>query len=239
MNIVLGIISVFITFFLTVLAEKLFKKEGLYVWASIATIIANIIICKGIDLLSFKVNLGNVLFASSFLATDIMNEKYGAEESKKAIVIAVFSQIVFLISTQIALQYTPNDIDIANESMKTLFSINLRISISSIFMYLASNMFDVYLYEKLRMKFPSKLWLRNNVSTMISNSLENYMFSFMAFTGIYNIKSIIEIATVASLLEIIIAAMDTPFLYLSKLKYKKENSNLKKTLTKFKKTNII
>lgn len=218
MNIILGLLSIFITFSLTVLSEKLFKKEGLYVWISIATVVANIIICKSIDILNFKVNLGNILFASSFLATDIMNEKYGLEESKKAIMLAVFSQIVFIISAQIALLYIPNDIDIAQESMKTLFSINLRISASSILMYLVSNMLDVYLYEKIKKKIPNKLWLRNNVATMVSNSLENYIFTFLAFTGIYNIKFIIEIATTASILEIIIAAMDTPFLYLSKYK---------------------
>lgn len=227
MNIILGIISVFITFSLTVLAEKIFKKEGLYAWISIATIIANIIICKSIDLLSFKVNLGNVLFASSFLATDIMNEKYGKDDSKKAIILAVFSQIVFLLSTQIALLYTPNDIDIANDAMKTLFSINLRVSISSIIMYLVSNMFDVYLYEKIKKKVPDKMWLRNNVSTIISNSLENYLFTALAFIGIFSFKEIIEIASTASILEIIIAAMDTPFLYLSK------------TLTKSQKKHII
>ncbi len=230
MNIILGIISVFVTFGLTVISEKLFKKEGLYAWISSATIIANIIICKSIDLLSFKVNLGNVLFASSFLATDIMNEKYGKEESKKAIMLAVFSQIVFIISTQIALLYKPNDIDFAQSSMKTIFSINLRVSISSIFMYYVSNMFDIYLYEKIKKKFPNKLWLRNNVSTMISNSLENYLFGILAFTGVYNLTTILELTTVASILEIIIAALDTPFLYLSKYK---------KPLTKSKKMHII
>ncbi len=230
MNIILGIISVFVTFSLTVIAEKIFKKEGLYVWISIAVIIANIIICKSIDLSIFKVNLGNILFASSFLATDIMNEKYGKEESKKAIMLAVFAQIVFIISTQIALLYTPNDIDFANESMKTLFSLNVRISVSSIFMYFVSNMLDIYLFEKIKNKVPNKLWLRNNVSTMISNSLENYLFGILAFTGVYDLITILELTTVASILEIIIAALDTPFLYLSKYQ---------KTLTKDKKTHII
>ena len=230
MNIILGIFSIVITVSLTVLSEKLFKKEGLYVWISIAVIIANIIICKNIDISIFKVNLGNILFASSFLATDIMSEKYGVEESKKAIIIAVFSQIVFVISTQVALLYTPSSIDVANESMKMLFSLNLRISISSIFMYFVSNMFDVYLFEKIKRKIPNKLWLRNNVSTMVSNSLENYLFGILAFTGVYDIMTILELTTVASILEIIIAVIDTPFLYLSKYQ---------KTLTKVKKTNII
>ena len=216
MNILLGIGSIFITFSFVVLIEKLFKKEGLYAWISIATIIANILVCKSIDLLGFTTNLGNVLFASSFLATDIMSEKYGYKESKKAVVLAVFSQIVFIVSTQVALLYIPSSVDQVNDSMHNLFAINLRVSIASIAMYLVSNLLDIYLFEKIKKVIPGKLWIRNNVSTMISNCLENYLFTTFAFVGIYDFGTIFSIATVASILEIVIAIADTPFLYLGK-----------------------
>ena len=64
MNIILGIFSIVITFSLTVLAEKLFKKEGLYVWISIAVIIANIIICKNIDISIFNKSLYKKIYFS-------------------------------------------------------------------------------------------------------------------------------------------------------------------------------
>ena len=71
--------------------EKFFKKEGLFVWISIATVISNILICKSIDILGFTTALGNILFASTFLATDILVEKYGVKDSRKAIVLGVCS----------------------------------------------------------------------------------------------------------------------------------------------------
>lgn len=216
MNILLGVVSLLLTFSLLIIVEKFFKKEGLFVWVSIATIIANILVCKSIELFSFTTNLGNILFASSFLATDIMSEKYGAKESRKAIVLGVVSQVIFVIMTQIGLLYTPAPEDLAQESMKGLFSINLRVSIASIVMYFVSNMADIYIFEKIKEKVPGKLWLRNNVSTMICNSIENYLFSFLAFAGLMDITTILSIATLASVLEIVIAACDTPFLYLSK-----------------------
>ncbi len=216
MNIILGILSIFITFSFVVLIEKLFKKEGIFIWISISTIIANILVCKSIDILGFTTCLGNVLFASNFLALDIMSEKYSYEDSKKAIILGVFSQVVFLITTQVALLYVPSSVDQVNESMKTLFTINIRVSISSITMFFLSNMLDIYLFKKLKQKLPNKLWIRNNISTIVSNCLENYFFTFFAFIGIYDFETIISIATVASVLEIIIAIADTPFLYLSK-----------------------
>lgn len=216
MNLLLGIVSLLLTFSLLIIVEKIFKKEGLFVWISIATIIANILVCKSIELFSFTTNLGNILFASSFLATDIMSEKYGAKESRKAIILGVVSQVIFVIMTQIGLLYVPAAEDLAQESMKGLFSINLRVSIASIVMYFVSNMADIYIFEKIKEKVPGKLWLRNNVSTMICNSLENYFFSFLAFAGLMDIPTILSIATLASILEIVIAVCDTPFLYLSK-----------------------
>ena len=216
MNILLGVVSLLLTFSLLIIVEKIFKKEGLFVWVSIATIIANILVCKSIGIFNITTNLGNILFASSFLATDIMSEKYGAKESRKAIILGVVSQVIFVIMTQIGLLYTPAPEDLAQESMKGLFSINLRVSIASIVMYFVSNMADIYIFEKIKEKVPGKLWLRNNVSTMICNSIENYLFSFLAFAGLMDITTILSIATLASVLEIVIAACDTPFLYLSK-----------------------
>ena len=220
MNIILGIINLIVIFSLVVLIEKFFKKEGLFVWISIATVISNILICKSIDILGFTTALGNILFASTFLATDILVEKYGVKDSRKAIVLGVCSQIVFIIITQLALLYIPSGVDQVQDAMKTLFSINLRVSIASIVMYFISNMFDIYLFQKIKKKIPNKLWLRNNIATIVSNCLENYIFSLLAFTGIYSFGIIISIASVASIIEIIIAICDTPFLYLAVRKKK-------------------
>lgn len=216
MNIVLGIISIIATFSIVVGIEKIFKKEGLYVWISIATITANILVCKSIDILGLTASLGNVMFASIFLATDILSEKYDVKDSRKAVMLAIASQIIFILATTLAVSYIPSETDLSNESMKTLFSINARVSISSIVMFGASNMLDIYLFEKLKKKFPKQLWLRNNVSTIISNCLENYFFVFFAFVGIYDYSTILSIATTTSILEIIIAICDTPFMYIAK-----------------------
>ena len=215
MNLLLGIICGIITFSGTVIIEKIYKKEGLYIWISVATLLANILVCKSIELFQFTTNLGNFLFASSFLASDIICEKYGEKDSRKAIVLATVSQIIFLVMTQFALLYTPSSADIAQESMKTLFTLNLRVSISSISMYFISNMANIYLYDRIKAMIPGKIWLRNNVSTIICNCFENFLFSMLAFIGIYPIQTILEIALVASVIEMLIAFFDTPFLYLS------------------------
>lgn len=216
MNIMLGVINIIVTFGIVVLIEKLFKKEGLYVWLSIATIVANIVVVKTVDLFGFTSSLGNVLFASTFLATDIMSEKYGKEDAKKGVYLSVFSCITFVIITQLTLLFIPSSEDIANESMKVLFGVSIRTFSASMIMFLASNMLDIHLYNKLKEKYPNKLWFRNNVATIISNCTENFFFVALAFIGIYDISVILSIAITKTIIEIIIALCDTPFLYISK-----------------------
>ncbi len=221
MNIMLGTISIFVTFGLVVLVEKLFKKEGLYVWLSIATILANLTVCKMIDVFSFTTSLGNVLFASTFLATDIMSEKYSKKDAKKGVYISIFSGIVFIIITQLTLLFIPSSDDVVNEAMKTLFAVSIRTTTASMLMFFISNMLDIHIYNKLKEKYPNKLWLRNNISTILCNCIENYFFNTLAFIGIFSIPVIISIATTTTVIEIVIALCDTPFLYLSKLEKNK------------------
>jgi len=216
MNILYGFINIIVTFSLVVLIEKLFKKEGLYVWLSIATILANLTVCKMIDVLNFTTSLGNVLFASTFLATDIMSEKYSKDDAKKGVYLSIFSGITFIIITQLTLLFRPSSDDVVNSSMVNLFSISIRTISASMFMFFISNMADINLYNKLKEKYPNKLWLRNNISTILCNCIENYIFNTLAFIGIFPMPVIISIATTTTIIEIIIAVCDTPFLYLSK-----------------------
>lgn len=216
MNILLGILGIILCFSLEVIIEKIFKKEGLYVWISVALVIANILVAKNINVLNLQATLGNILFASTFLATDILSEKYSTKESKKAINLGIISVILFTLAAQFSLLFKPNDLDMVNDSLKNIFTFNLRISVSSIIMCYLSNMLDIIVFEKIKKKIPNKMWVRNNIATIISNCLENYLFTLFAFIGIYDITIIFSIATATTILEIIIAICDTPFLYLSK-----------------------
>jgi uncharacterized integral membrane protein (TIGR00697 family) len=216
MNILLGILGIVLCFSIEIIIEKIFKKEGLYVWLAVALVTANILVAKNINILGLQATLGNILFASTFLATDILSEKYSAKESRKAINIGIVSVILFTIATQFSLLFKPNNLDMVNDSLKNIFTFNLRISISSIVMCYLSNMLDIIVFEKIKKKIPNKMWVRNNIATIISNCLENYFFTIFAFIGIYDLKTIFAIATTTTILEIMIAICDTPFLYLSK-----------------------
>ena len=217
MNNILLIISIIGVFSIMLIIKKFLGKEGIIGWMGIASILANLLLIKSIDVLGISATLGNVLFASNFLATDILTENYGYKEAKKGVRFGIIAVVVFMIVTQVALLYVPNSEDVAQSSFELLFSFVPRISLASISMFALSNKIDIRLYEWLRKKSNGKkMWLRNNICTIICNGGENFLFYLMAFLGVMDIGTILSIALSATIIEILIALCDTPFLYISK-----------------------
>lgn len=217
MNNILLIVSIIGVFSTLLIIKKVLGKEGLIGWIGIASILANIMIIKSVDLLGISATLGNVLFASNFLATDMLTENYGYKEAKKGVMFGIISVLFFLAVTQVALLFIPNSQDIAQESFKTIFGLVPRITVASVSLFALSNFVDIRLYEFLRVKTDGKkMWLRNNLCTILCNGGENFLFYLIAFGGIMDIKTILAIGLSATIIETIIALCDTPFLYLSK-----------------------
>lgn len=217
MNNILLIVSIIGIFSLMLVVKKFLGKEGMIGWIGIASILANLLLIKSVNLLGISATLGNVLFASNFLATDIITENYGYKEAKKGVKFGIMAVIIFMIVTQFALLYIPNSEDVAQSSFELLFSFIPRISLASVSMFALSNFVDIRLYEFLRKKSNGKkMWLRNNLCTIICNGGENFLFYLIAFLGVMNIGTILSIALSATVIEVLIALCDTPFLYISK-----------------------
>lgn len=216
MNEVLLSVNVFLAFSAVLVFYRLFGKVGLFAWSAFAVVVANIEVVKCIDVFSFSTTLGNALFASSFLATDILNEMYGYEVSRKNALVCLVSVVAFVLFMQIDLRYIPNSEDFVSDSMNNLFIISPRICIASVSMMFVSSVLNARMFDWLRRKYPALLWLRNNVSTVVCQVVENFLFHFIAFYGVFSIQVICELTLTVSAIEAIIALLDTPFLYLAK-----------------------
>lgn len=218
MNEVLFIVSILINFIGIILSYKMFNKIGLFVWVAIATIIANIEATKCVDMFGISVTLGNVIYSTIFLATDILSEMYSGSEARKAVKIGFFSMVTFTILTQIDLIFIPNSQDLVNNSMHTIFGFMPRLCFASIFTYIISNTLDTYLYEYIKNKFPQDkfLWLRNNGSTMISQLVDSILFTLIAFAEIYSWEVVINLVIVTYAVKVVVAILDTPFIYIAK-----------------------
>lgn len=222
MNEFLLIISVIVIFSAVLLAYRLFGKSGLYMMSCIATAFANVEVIILVKAFGMEQTLGNVLFASTFLATDILSECEGKKCANKAVWLGIFSQIFFLILSQSWLLYKPAD-DSVMSAIKIIFSNTPRVILSSLAVYAVSQIFDVWLYHKwwafTEKKFGSKrrfLWLRNNGSTLVSQLINSLLFTLLAFAGTYDAKTILSIFGSSYIIYVVTSLLDTPAVYLAR-----------------------
>lgn len=215
MNEILFFASIVLAFAAVVIMGRLFGIAGLFAWAAFAPILANILTAKQVTIFGLDVTMGTILFASIFLASDILNEKYGRKIAAKSAWIAFASVCGYIVVAYISLLYVPNELDFANESMKQLFGTSLRISVVSALMFLLANLADVAIYNAIKKRGKKALWLRSNVSTIIANGAENFAFILLAFWGTMSVTDLLLIAAGTTVIEIVASICGTPFLYLS------------------------
>ncbi|MDP6668558.1 MAG: queuosine precursor transporter [Candidatus Krumholzibacteria bacterium] len=183
-------------------------------YMAMATVMMNLVVVKQISLFGLAATGGNVLYASLYLATDLLSEHWGAKEARRAVRIGFVGGLFFLVTTQVMLRYTPLDFDVAHPHMAELFGFLPRIVLGSLAAFLTAQHLDVWLYHKIRSLTGDRhLWLRNNGSTWISQAVDTGVFYFIAFAGVLPIGEAILFTWI---LKILIAALDTPFLYWSR-----------------------
>jgi uncharacterized integral membrane protein (TIGR00697 family) len=216
MNELLFFVTIVMNFVGILLAYKFFGKMGLFSWIALATVIANIEVTKCVDMFGMSLTLGNVIYGSTFLATDMLSELYGGAEARRGVLTGFFAMVAFTLMSQVNLLFEPNSQDFVSDAMKTIFSLTPRLCVASMGAYLVSNLLDTYSYDWIKKRFPRQLWLRNNGSTMTSQLVDSFLFTFAAFYGVFDMPMLIELSFTTYLIKVLTAACDTPFMYAAK-----------------------
>jgi uncharacterized integral membrane protein (TIGR00697 family) len=204
---------------------KKFGKVGLYSWIPISTILANIQVVILVNLFGLNATLGNILYAGGFLVTDILAENYGRKAAQKAVYLGFFSLIVTSAIMKVAVLFTPTEEGVLMfESVKSIFDFMPRLMVASLVAYLISQTHDIWAYEFWRKKYSETkhIWIRNNASTMISQFLDNLVFTFIAFYGVYSFDILKDIFVSTYVLKFLVAISDTPFVYIANYLKKKD-----------------
>lgn len=230
-NELLLILALICTYSAVIIAFRIFGEQGLYLWTIIATIAANIEVLMVVTAFGMEMTLGNILFASTFLVTDIASELYGKKKAQRAVYLGIATSIIFILISQSWMLYTPNESDFATPSIRAIFSNTPRLMLASVIVYVIVQLFDVWLYHKwwdfTKKKFGDSarfLWLRNNGSTLFSQLLNTLLYTFGAFLGMYSIPTLISIAISSYVIFIVTSLADTPFVYLARKIYKKHHA---------------
>ena len=227
---------------------RLFGYVGLYVYSAIAIIAANIQVLKQANFNFFSsinekiipfyepspIALGTILFASTFLCTDILSEYYGKEKARKNVLIGFCSFFLMTILMLVTIGIQPAEdewVSMVQESLAILFTPMTSIFVASMIAYLISQYFDIWFFSYLKTVSSNKLlWLRNNVSTAVSSLIDNTIFSIFAWIILnpnpFPLSDVIMTFILGVyLLRVFIAVLDTPFIYLARYFIPKEKNS--------------
>lgn len=218
-NLLWGILFVIVNFAFFLLCYRQFGKKGLYAWVGIATVVANIQVAKTIAMpFDIVMTLGNTMYVTLYMTSDLLNEKYGRAEARKAVWFGFFTLLMTTVLMQMVLMFDPQEADFAQESLETIFGLMPRLALGSLTAYFISQFLDVRLYAWIRKYYGSsrQLWIRSNGSTMVSSFVDTLIFCTIAFAGLHEWNVWLEILLTTFLAKFLLTAAGTPILYIAR-----------------------
>lgn len=206
---------------LTVLMYRIFGRDGLLGCIVLAILLANLQGPKLTVIFGLQTSLGVIFYSGIFFATDLLSEKYGRAEAGKAVLIGFAASCIIVLMLSLALLFQPTDHPDTAEfsqriqtSFENILDFTPRFVLGSLFAYLISQSLDVWLFHWIKQKTQGRwLWLRNNASTMISQLVDTALYSFVVWWGIVDLQTALQLGVVKYGFKIVIAAIDTPFIY--------------------------
>jgi len=182
----------------------------------IATFVGAIVLAAVLGSKLFQIGPLNVdgtivIFSITFLLTDILTEFYGRKEAMKAVWGGFIALILSIGAIQLTILLPAADFWHNQEAFVTILGSSSRIMVASIIAYITTQYFDVWFFDRIKRFTKGKhLWLRNNLSTMVSQFFNALIFITIAFLGV---APILPLIVGTYIVKIAIALLDTPVIY--------------------------
>ena len=220
-QLLLWIITLFTDLGFAVLCYRLFGRTGLYGVIIFSLILANIMGPKLTVIGGLQTSMGVILYSSIFFATDLLSEKYGQSEAQRAVFLGFFVSVVLVVMTQISMLFLPSTMPqtsafalSVHEATITLFDYTPRFVFGSLLAYLISQSFDVWVFHRIRNATNGRhLWLRNTGSTLLSQAVGTLIYGLVVWWGLVDLVTALQLAGAKYVFKLIIAVVDTPFIY--------------------------
>jgi uncharacterized integral membrane protein (TIGR00697 family) len=173
---------------------------------------------KLIQLGPLTMSIGIIPWPIVFLSTDLINEYYGKKGVQKLTLLTAILIIYTFIILYFALKATASPISpIKDDVFYQVFGQSMWIIVGSITAFLISQMIDVVVFWLLRSKTGGKMiWLRSTGSTVVSQLIDSFIVTGIAFwlPGKLSFNDFITTAATGYSGKLIIAILLTPFIYL-------------------------
>ncbi|KGX93657.1 hypothetical protein N781_00085 [Pontibacillus halophilus JSM 076056 = DSM 19796] len=178
-------------------------------------ILSNIISVKLFSIGPYILPAAALVYVVTYLLTDVIGEVYGKEVAKQTVKAGFLTQLVALFFIFVSIQLPPAPYFELGTEFEAILGGSFRVMLASLFSYLLSQHLDVSIFHKLKEKHgDSKLWLRNNASTMTSQLIDTTVFITVAFVGVVPTGTLLGMIATQYVFKFIVALIDTPIVYL-------------------------
>jgi queuosine precursor transporter len=169
-------------------------------------------------LYTFEISVGILPYPITFLITDIISEVYGKRKANQIVTIGIFASlfsmlIVFVSGIVPATDWSP----VSDTLFNKVFGATAIAVLASMFAYLFAQYIDIQLFHFWKRLTKGKhLWLRNNFSTFLSQFVDTFtVLILLCSFGKIEWKLFSSLLLSGFLFKVLIAALDTPLLYLA------------------------
>ena len=165
----------------------------------------------------FELSVGILPYPITFLITDLISEIYGKKRANQVVITGIFASffsmgILLIANEGPAIENSPID----DETFNQVFALSPIAALASMIAYLLAQFVDIRIYHFWKNLTQGKmLWLRNNFSTFSSQLIDtSLVVGLLSVFGVLEWKLFWGLVISGFLFKIIIAALDTPLLYL-------------------------
>jgi queuosine precursor transporter len=172
---------------------------------------------KLIQIGMFTLSIGIIPWPVVFLTTDLINEYYG-KAAVRSLTFFTAALIVYAFILIFAAMYLPaaSFSPVSSSVFNAVFGQSLWIIAGSITAFLTSQLIDAIVFLYIKSKTGNKmLWLRASGSTVVSQLIDTFIVSGIAFwlPGKLNFIEYINTAGTGYIAKLIIAIALTPIIY--------------------------
>lgn len=165
----------------------------------------------------FELSVGILPYPITFLITDAISEIYGKKRANDVVVAGIFASL-FSVGIVLVADYVPalESSPINNSTFSKVFNKTTIAVSASMFAYLLAQFIDIKMYHFFKRLTKGKhLWLRNNFSTWFSQFLDTFsILVLLCYFEVLPWVSFKGFLISGFLFKMLVAALDTPFLYL-------------------------
>ncbi len=164
----------------------------------------------------FEISVGILPYPITFLITDLISEIYGKKKANQIVVAGIFASF-FSMGIVLIANYVPAiDASPINDAIfNSVFSLSPLAVLASMLAYLFAQFVDIQIYHFWKKVTKGKhLWLRNNFSTFFSQFIDT--FTVVGLLCVFKVLPwdlFFGLVVSGFIFKIIIAFVDTPFLY--------------------------